>query len=110
MTYQITINPALMNQGEFICRWHIEQHPTTNNTIETGKIEMKSSSQDHISDIAEKISELPNLTSKQHKDVELKFDLTTMSGEERVIDAVDLFKLYGLLSMKLKPLTINICR
>ncbi len=109
MTCQITINPALVNQTNYICRWHIEH--TRNNIVESGKIETEEYSHDHISSIAEKIIELPNFTTKpKRKDIELKFDVTTIENEERAISTVDLFKLYGLLSMKLKPLTINMTR
>lgn len=112
MTYQITIGPTLVTKGNYICPWHIEQiiSPTTNTVIEAGKIEMELDSKDHISNLAEKISELSNITSKKHNNVELKFNLSPVGKEEKGFNTIDLFKLYGLLSMKLKPSTINVCR
>lgn len=99
MKYQITINPTLD-----ITRWQIEEMNSIDDSIEeiaSGEIKSEKST-NQTSFIADEIVKLCKIKARQKRDlISLKFNLTNEYKK------MDFFKLYGLLSVRLNPLTIK---
>lgn len=102
MKYQITISPNFDITS--MCRWQIEEINSVSDSIEKvafGEIKPGKST-NPVSFITNEIVKLCKNEVKQKRDLtSLKFNLTTEYNK------IDLFKLYGLLSVKLNPLTIQ---
>ncbi len=105
MEYQITINPTFD-----MCRWQIEEMNPVSDSIEKitcGEINPENSA-NPISFIADEIVKICSVETKQKRDLtNLKFDLNADHKKEKIIGIVDFFQLYGLLSVKLNPLKIQ---
>ncbi len=108
MNFQITIK-AKLDQSN-ICEWYMEvMHPSENSTskIVGGKLKHNESVSNQVSFIAEQIAtQCKNELDKSVELMNLKFEISAFDELKSPISKVDFFKLYGLLTAKLNPLTI----
>jgi hypothetical protein len=111
MTCQITINPIFTDHPNYACKWRIERPGSSKDAsarISTGEIKAAEFNSNQVSFIAEEITKLCKIEARRRgKALSLKFDFDTVYGEEITNNAIDLFRLYGLLSVKLNPLIIQ---
>lgn len=109
MEYQITVNPIFDTNR--LCRWKIEKINSFNDAIEKiayGEINLGTTA-NPISFFADEIVKLYEIETRKKRNLtSLKFDLHAGSKKEKTIGVLDLFQLYGLLSVKLNPLKIQI--
>ena len=111
MTSQIIISPSFADHHNYACGWQIEQKSSSKDVatkIRSGQIKPGEFNSNQISFIAEELTKLCEIEAKQNgKPLDLKFDCATCYSEGKTINTIDFFRLYGLLSVKLNPLTIQ---